>query len=440
MRARGRSRVIRKANVSYCTNCGTQETDGQRFCPVCGAQRYGASSTPMPPLNGDDAAGEAEVRVGVSLDPPRHSRWSVLVRGVLALPLFIVAEVIGIAAAFVTVVAWFAALFTGWVPKGAQSFLTNSLRLFGNLLAYCYFLVPRWPGVNFHSRPSEQVTLDIDHVRLRRWSVFFRLLLGYPANLVSVLFTLGSLPVLVLMWAWAIVVGHEPRPLHQALALVLRFQLRLQAYGCVLTPTQPFRGIFGDGAASLMSPTESATLPVVGVSPTGDDSVERLPTRWFVAKSTRVVLVVILVLGAVIYALNFYVERPLVTRLQAFVARIIVTSSYDTTVDALVRFEVAVARCSPARYNGCVARAATTARDQLAPALATMSESALVPPDALARMRRYESAFTSIERELSIVQNTASVERQRTVIRAQLPTTYANFGADYRRLLDVLTR
>jgi len=425
--------------VSYCTNCGTQEVEGQRYCPVCGAQKFGTTSAAaMPPISYDPANAAAEVRVGLSLEPPRHSRWSVLLRGILCFPLFVVAEIVGIGALAVTVVAWFAALFTGRVPDGMQRFLTNALRLFANLLAYYYLLVPRWPGVNFHSRPTEQVTISVDHVGLRRWSVFFRLLLGYPANLVSVLFTLGAFPVLFVMWCWGVVAGREPRPLHEALALVLRYQLRLQAYGCLLTPTQPFRGIFGDGASKLAPPARADALGDGSSTVASGAASERLPTRWFVTRATRVVLVVILVLGAPIYALNFYAERPVLYRFQAVIARTLVTTSYTTTVNALTEFEASVAQCSTATYSGCVARAATTARDQLAPAQATLSNNAVVPPDALQRFRAYQSDFTSLERELTSVQFSTSASTQRAVITHEIPNTVDNLGDAYQRLLKVL--
>ena len=433
--------------MSYCTNCGTQEQQGQAFCPVCGAAEGGSVATPtmaaMPPLSYDGWNSEAQVRLGLRLDPPRHARWSVAFRTLLALPLFIVAEIVGIGALFVTIGAWFAALFTGRVPDGMQRFLTNSLRLFANLLAYSYLLVPRWPGVNFHSRANEQVSVDVDHARLRRWSVFFRLLLGYPANVVNVVLTFGSFPVLALMWLWGIVVGREPRPLHRAMALVLRFQMRLQAYGCLITPTQPFRGIFGDGPEASGPRGALATISEPSAEfpdPVGATSEPSLPTRWFVDRATRVVLVVMLVIGAPLYALNFYIERPLLTRVQTLITRSIVNSSYNITVGAVSQFESSVARCSTSSYSGCVARAATAARLELAPALATLSDNALVPPDALSRMRAYESVFRSLERELRTVQLSTTASTQRTVITDQLPTTFTDFATAHHRIYVTLNR
>ena len=178
--------------MAFCTNCGTQVTDNQRFCTVCGSPTSGV--TAMPRLAPDEIVHEARVSLGLSMDPPRQSRWTVLLRGILTIPLFFVAACIGIAAGIMSLVAWFAALFTGRVPDGVQEFLEGALRVYANVLAYAYFLTPRWPGIAFSPKPSHQVTLDVDHVRLRRAAVFFRIILGYPANLVSGLLFLGAAP------------------------------------------------------------------------------------------------------------------------------------------------------------------------------------------------------------------------------------------------------
>jgi hypothetical protein len=416
----------RGAIVSYCTNCGTQEQEGQRFCPVCGAQKYGAvPAAPMPPLTYGSASGEAMVRVGLSMAPPRQSRWSVFFRGLLALPLFIVAEFVGIAAVFVTIVAWFSALFSGRVPDGMQRFLTNALRLFANLLAYYYLLVPRWPGLNFHTRPTEQVSLEIDHVGLNRAAVFFRIILGYPANIVSIAFTLGAVPILFVMWCWGVIVGREPRALHQAMALVLRFQLRLQAYVGLVTPTQPFRSSFGDGAAGA---TDEATT-VEGAT---------LPTRWYVKQAAKVTLVVMLVIGGPLYALNFFIERPLLTRFQTYITRDIVSSSYDTTVNATAQFETSVARCTAAStYTGCAQRAATTAVNQLAPVTTAIASNAFAPPDAVQAMTTYRIDFEALKLELSVIQNSTSASTQRSEV-AQIPASLDAFHSAYVELWAIL--
>lgn len=387
------------------------------------------------------AVGGARVLVGLGQEPPRQARWSILLRAVLAIPLLIVGIGLSIGALVATVAAWFASLVTGRVPDGLQRFLTNVLRFFANVLAYEYLLVARWPGVAFHERPDDQVTVEIDHVRLRRWSVFFRFLLGYPANLVSGLLSLGSLPVLVVMWVWGVAVGREPRCLHRAMALVLRYQLRFEAYSCLLTPTQPFRGLFGD--AALPAETNGESPPAVAVSATEvtSGSAPTRPTSWPVTRATKVVLVLIFVMGAPVYAASALAERPLITSVEKALARTIVTSSYNEAVSAMNQFSRAASVCShslSASSTLCDARAAVTANAALNSASSSLANATftntLIPGTDLDALLVFEGYFSRLEDELTAVESASTVQTQRDVIRHEMPSTLSNLTSAYQTL------
>ena len=282
--------------MAYCAQCGTLEVEGQRFCAVCGAPTPGSTSkAAMPPLSSTAMRDEAQVLVGLSLEPPVQARGTILIRLILAIPLLFVAAFVSLAAFFAAIGAWFASLLSGRVPDGLQNFLTGALRLYANVLAYLFLLTSRWPGLVFDEGAHDQVSLSIDHVPLNRTAVFFRLVLAIPGSIVSGVLSLGSYPFLFVMWVWGIFSGREPEALHQALALVLRFQIRIQAYAYLLTPTQPFRGLVGDGDAMVGSPPNTTW----GTEPAATSS---LPTTWLVAKNAKTMMVIVIVLGVVLYA------------------------------------------------------------------------------------------------------------------------------------------
>ncbi len=393
----------------------------------------------MPALTAD---AEARVLVRLALDPPRQSRWSVLLRAVLALPLLLVGIAISIGVFVAIVAAWFASLVTGRVPDGLQRFLTNAVRFYANVLGYEYLLLARWPGVAFHEKPRDQVSVEIDHVRLRRWAVFFRFVLGYPANLVSGLLSLGSLPLLVVMWVWGVVAGREPRCLHQAMALVLRYQLRFESYWCLLTPTQPFRGLYGDGAAPA---TELAnpSLEAEGASSAGGSSTSSppRPTTWLVTRATKVALTLVLVLGVPVYAASALAERPLVKRVENALARSIVTSTYNDTVNAMSEFSRATSICNAslsAASTSCDANAAVTASTALSNATSSLANATftntLVPTSDLDALLVYEGFLNRLQDELSSIETASSVQLQRNVIRSEMPSTLLSFATAYRSL------
>ncbi len=421
--------------MAYCPNCGTQQAESQRYCGVCGAAQPGvAGFAPMPALSQSEAAppgGAARVLIGLSLEPPRQSRWSVLFRAILAIPLFFVAWGLEIAMLFVLIAAWFAAMFTGRVPDGIQRFITNVLRFYANLAGYMSLLVARWPGIVWDGRSDDQLTVEVDHVRLRRWAVFFRLLLAIPAGFVSEIVSIGSYLVIFVMWCWGVVTGREPRSLHQGVALVLRFQLRLFAYVCLLTPTQPFEGFFGDGV-ELEAPARPEPT-------TADGSGATLPTRWIVAKSAKIAMVVMLIIGIPLFAWQSTHNARLFSRIQSTIALDLVNSTYDASVVAINQFESSFASCAGPTKGNCDSDAANAAYVSLERQSALLSAGSIFPSGSRTNERHYQSALASIERALVVIEDANTVAAQTGVVEGPLATAMTAFNSDYLSLYHGLS-
>jgi hypothetical protein len=74
------------------------------------------------------------------------SRWLPLIKWALAIPHYIVLFLLGIAAFFVTIFAWFAILFTGRYPRGAFGFVVGVFRWSLRVSAYAFLLTTdRYP-------------------------------------------------------------------------------------------------------------------------------------------------------------------------------------------------------------------------------------------------------------------------------------------------------
>jgi hypothetical protein len=69
------------------------------------------------------------------------SRWMPLVKWFLAIPHYFVLIFLHIAAFFVTIIAWFAILFTGRFPKGIFEFVEGVFRWSNRVGAYAFLLV-----------------------------------------------------------------------------------------------------------------------------------------------------------------------------------------------------------------------------------------------------------------------------------------------------------
>ena len=86
---------------------------------------------------------DEEQAVHLEIDPPDATtlnRWLPLVKWFLAIPHYIVLIFLGLAAAVVTILAWFAILFTGRYPRGMHSFVVGVGRWSYRVTAYAFIL------------------------------------------------------------------------------------------------------------------------------------------------------------------------------------------------------------------------------------------------------------------------------------------------------------
>ncbi|MEU3406476.1 DUF4389 domain-containing protein [Streptomyces sp. NPDC006670] len=240
---------------------------------------------PHPPQAGHP---EAEHLPQLDVPPPaRQRRWTVLLRFLLLLPQFIVTAVLGIAAFFVTVVGWFAALFTGRLPAGVAGFLGGYLAYETRVTASATLLVDHYPPFSFDGR-DHPARIELRPGELNRLAVLFRIVLMIPAAIVTSLLQYGLGAVCWVFWLITLVLGRMPVPVFGAVAAVVRFRMRYQAYVMMLTSAYPKR-LFGDGppAGQPLTPAPaavpSATRPLLLGTP---------------AKALLVLLIVLGVLGA----------------------------------------------------------------------------------------------------------------------------------------------
>ncbi|MER5888863.1 DUF4389 domain-containing protein [Streptomyces sp. NPDC001941] len=191
--------------------------------------------------------------------PAPQRRWTVLLRWLLLLPQFIAVMLLGIAAFFVVIAGWFAALVLGRLPEALHRFLANVVAYQARVEASAMLLVDRYPPFTFYDldfpvRVQQQAT------PLNRLAVLFRIFLMIPAAIISGLLQSGWAAVSWVFWLITLVLGRLPEPVFAASAAVLRYRMRFQSYAMMLTPAYPKR-LFGDDPAG--EEPVSATRPLV---------------------------------------------------------------------------------------------------------------------------------------------------------------------------------
>ena len=200
--------------------------------------------------------------------PERERRWTVLLRLLLLIPQGIVVALLSIVAAIVVFIGWFGALFLGRLPEFAVSYLSRYLAYETRVEGYGMLLVDRYPPFAFDA-PDYPVRIEVRPGQLNRFAVFFRLLLVIPAGIVQAVIYSGWTVCCFFIWVVVLVLGRMPQAAFQAVASVLRFKLRVEAYMYLLTSAYPKR-LLGDQPGRDFDPawgTASATRPLVLAGP-----------------------------------------------------------------------------------------------------------------------------------------------------------------------------
>ncbi len=130
---------------------------------------------------------------------PGVGRWLWLVKWLLLIPHYIVLLVLWFVVWVLTVVAFFAILFTGRYPRGIFDFNLGVLRWTWRVLFYSYWALgtDRYPPFSLDEEPDYPATLHIDYPeRLSHWLPLVKWLLAIPHLILVALFVGG--------WGWGL--------------------------------------------------------------------------------------------------------------------------------------------------------------------------------------------------------------------------------------------
>src|SRR5438874_13556317 len=106
---------------------------------------------------------------------PEHlSRLTTFFRVFCAIPHFIVLYLLQAAAGAVTLIAWFAILFTGRYPVGLWNFAMMYQRWNARVFAYLLLMRDEFPPFGDGPYP---ITFELDYPeRLSRWKIFLKII------------------------------------------------------------------------------------------------------------------------------------------------------------------------------------------------------------------------------------------------------------------------
>jgi len=192
------------------------------------------------------------VRVNAELDAPL-SRWLWLVKWILVIPHYVVLFFLWIAFAVVSVIAFFAILFTERYPRALFDFNLGVLRWSWRVAYYSYgaLATDRYPPFSLRAEPDYPARLDIAYPeRLSRGLVLVKWWLLAIPHLIVVGFFLGGyhlgwwsggLDALLTVVAGVIMAFTEkyPKDLFDLILGLNRWVLRVAAYVALMTDSYP---------------------------------------------------------------------------------------------------------------------------------------------------------------------------------------------------------
>ena len=182
-----------------------------------------------------------------TFDPPEKiANWRPLVQWLLAIPHLIILNVLGTVSRVVSVICWFAIVFTGNLPEGLATFQAMYLRYMLRTYTYVGFLREEYPPFSFTTATSDpgddpRVRVDVQPqlTDRNRLTVFFRIILVIPQVIVLAVLTIAS-AVATLIAAFAVLfTGQWPTGMRDFVIKVDRWSLRVQAYFLLLTDAYP---------------------------------------------------------------------------------------------------------------------------------------------------------------------------------------------------------
>lgn len=180
--------------------------------------------------------------IGLEVDDATpQSRLTVLFRMFMIIPHVIILEFIGVAVSVVTLLAWFAILFTGKYPAGLMTFAINAMHWQTRYSGYAFLLTGAYPPFAMGVDAAYPVRLIAEgQIEGRnRLTVFFRYFMLIPQILVLYFVLIAAGVVLMISWLVALFTGSVPAGMHNFLAGTLRWQTRVGAYGSLLTDQYP---------------------------------------------------------------------------------------------------------------------------------------------------------------------------------------------------------
>lgn len=169
------------------------------------------------------------VRLDVAY-PENLSRLLIFVKWLLAIPHFLILYLLGSLSNIITVIAFFAILFTKRYPKGLFDINVGIFRWQANVGAYLGLLRDEYPPFSWEAG-QYPVEFSVEYPQeLSRWLIFVKWLLVIPHLIVLVVLLVVAVLAWIVGWFAILFTGKMPRGIFDFLVGVGRWSNRVTVY------------------------------------------------------------------------------------------------------------------------------------------------------------------------------------------------------------------
>lgn len=179
---------------------------------------------------------------GLEADGPApQSRLTVFFRLIMAIPHAIIVGLLGYALAAITLIAWFAILFTGKYPAGMLGFAVNVQHWQSRYNGYVYLLTGQYPPFALGPDAAYPVRMTGEGVveNRNRVTVFLRIFMIIPHVIVLYFIAIALVVVWVISWFAALFTGSVPAGMHNFMTGALRWTTRVTNYALLFNDEYP---------------------------------------------------------------------------------------------------------------------------------------------------------------------------------------------------------
>jgi len=172
--------------------------------------------------------------------PTQRNRLTAVFRIIVAIPHLIVSQFWGYLVEALAVVQWFIVVFTGKRNKGIYEMQRSWLDYYGRVITYVALIHDVFPP--FGADPSGTVPVRTElaeEEEANRLTVGLRFLWIIPAAIMMMFVGIAAAVVGLISWFSILFTGKQSQGMWDFVYKAIRFALRVQSYGLLLTDTYP---------------------------------------------------------------------------------------------------------------------------------------------------------------------------------------------------------